>query len=104
MTLEPHGVADLFRYLHGHCGGVYVWTDRRSASRYPDRNAGYEEAMLASFLGDSAAEDLASASASAASPQMLNIRPERRGETASTAAQLRAVGPCSLLLLLLFLF
>ena len=116
MTLEPQGVADLFRYLHGHCGGVYAWTDRRSASRYPDRNAGYEEAMLApwhrgkasptlnAFLDDGAVEDLAYASASAAPPQMLDTRPEGQGEAAPTAAQLRAAGPSSHLLLFLFLF
>ena len=111
-TLEPLGVADLFSYLHGHCGGKQVWTVRRSACRNPNRDADYEEAQPAPRCCWEASqapcdaldgvENLAHFQEEAASCRMLNTCREWCGEVATAAAQPRAARFGFLSLSLLF--
>ena len=110
-TLEPLGVADLFSYLHGHCGGKQVWTVRRSACRNPNCDADDEEAPPAPRCYWEASqapcdldgvENLAHFQEEAASCPMLNTCQERCGEVAAAAAQPRAARLGFLFLSLLF--
>ena len=98
-TLEPLGVADLFSYLHGHCGGKQVWTVRRRARRNPNCDADDEEAPPAPWCYWEASqapcdldgvEDLAHFKEEAAPREMLNPCRGRCGEAATAAALQRA--------------